>query len=225
VGSREWLSILNKIESLKKLRDINGVRSAGFAPALWVPWELWMYILDRPELKGCSGILRMVCKDWEKYIKSHKSHIKEAVRTISLLSFSLSKLSLPKSRVCQNAAIGGHLSALRWARENGCPWDEMTCAYAAEEGHLDILKWARKNGCPWDEETCALAARGGHLDVLRWARENGCPWDKYTRVYAALGDHLHVLKWARENGCPWDEWTCRRFKISYVKNNRYTILG
>ncbi len=39
------------------------------------------------------------------------------------------------------------------------------------------MKWARENGAPWDEWTCAFAARGGHLDVLKWARENGAPWN------------------------------------------------
>jgi len=47
-----------------------------------------------------------------------------------------------------------------------------------EGGHLEVLKWARENGCPWDEDTCAGAAEGGHLEVLKWARENGCPWDE-----------------------------------------------
>jgi len=54
----------------------------------------------------------------------------------------------------------------------------LTCAYAAEGGHLEVLKWARENGCPWDKQTCAYAAKGGHLEVLKWARENGCPWDE-----------------------------------------------
>ena len=39
-------------------------------------------------------------------------------------------------------------------------------------GHLEVLKWARENGCQWDEWTCATAAEGGHLEVLKWAREN-----------------------------------------------------
>jgi len=113
---------------------------------------------------------------------------------------------LPVGReTCANAAEGGHLEVLKWARENGCPWDERTCANAAEGGHLEVLKWARENGCPWDEgrartrrgrpprgaevgarerlpvgrgRTCANAAKGGHLEVLKWARENGCPWDE-----------------------------------------------
>ncbi len=47
-----------------------------------------------------------------------------------------------------------------------------------------MLKWARANGCPWNQETCALAAKYGYLEVLKWARENGCPWDEHTRQLA-----------------------------------------
>jgi uncharacterized protein YabN with tetrapyrrole methylase and pyrophosphatase domain len=48
-----------------------------------------------------------------------------------------------------------------------------------------MLKWARDNGCPWDESTCKWAAKGYALEVLRWARENGCPWNESTRQSAA----------------------------------------
>jgi hypothetical protein len=54
-----------------------------------------------------------------------------------------------------------------------------------EGGHLEMLKWARENGCPWDEQTCYSAASGGHIEVLRWARENGCPWTESARLLAA----------------------------------------
>ena len=47
-----------------------------------------------------------------------------------------------------------------------------------KRGHLEVLKWARENGCQWNEWTCTNAAEGGHLDVLKWARENGCPWSE-----------------------------------------------
>ena len=54
---------------------------------------------------------------------------------------------------------------LKWARENGCPWDWETCASAAERGHLEVLKWARENGCPWDEDTRLLAASLGYVET------------------------------------------------------------
>jgi hypothetical protein len=39
----------------------------------------------------------------------------------------------------------------------------MTCAFAAGGGHLEVLTWAREQGCPWNELTCSYAAKGGHL--------------------------------------------------------------
>ena len=50
-------------------------------------------------------------------------------------------------------------------------------ANAAEGGHLECLKYAHENGCPWDEWTCSMAAFNGHLECLKYAHENGCPWD------------------------------------------------
>jgi hypothetical protein len=49
---------------------------------------------------------------------------------------------------------------------------------------LDVLKYAHENGCPWNEETCSSAASNGHLDVLKYAHEHGCPWDEETRKVA-----------------------------------------
>ena len=49
---------------------------------------------------------------------------------------------------CKNWSGNGWLDCLKWAKEKGCPWDELTCACAAENGHLDCLNWAQENGCP-----------------------------------------------------------------------------
>ena len=56
--------------------------------------------------------------------------------------------------VLRDAAKGGHLEVLKWARANDCPWGALTCAWAAKCGHLEVLQWARENGCPWNEDTC-----------------------------------------------------------------------
>ena len=39
-------------------------------------------------------------------------------------------------------------------------------ALNAAYSHLEILKWARENGCPWNGDVCANAAREGRLDIL-----------------------------------------------------------
>mgnify|MGYP003969262511 CR=1 FL=1 len=40
---------------------------------------------------------------------------------------------------------------LKYARENGCPWDRWACIYAAKNNNLEMLKYLHENGCPWDE--------------------------------------------------------------------------
>jgi hypothetical protein len=55
-----------------------------------------------------------------------------------------------------------------------------------------VLKWARENGCSWDDETCSDAAMGGHIELLRWARENGAPWTEITRRIAASKGYVEA---------------------------------
>jgi len=107
-------------------------------------------------------------------------------------------------RTCEVAAEAGHLECLKYAHENGCPWDERACFEAAQYGHLDCLKYLHENGCTWDERTCGVAAYGGYLECLQYAHENGCPWFEGTCVEAAAGLELDCLQYLHENGCPWN---------------------
>ena len=107
--------------------------------------------------------------------------------------------------ICANSANNGHIDCLKYAHENGCPWFDSTCTFAAHNGHLDCLKYAHENGCVWNAMTCSWAAKNGHLDCLKYAHENGCPWDKMTTQNAAKNGHLDCLKYAHENGCYWDD--------------------
>jgi len=77
--------------------------------------------------------------------------------------------------------MSGHLECLKYAHEQGCPWDEETCEYAATNGDLECLKYAREHGCPWDDWTCMRAAEYGHLECLKYAHEQGCDWDEDVR--------------------------------------------
>ena len=63
------------------------------------------------------------------------------------------------------------LSLLKYARYNGCKWDEWTCGAAAMNGHLDCLQYLHNNKCPWYKNICDHAANAGHLDCLRYALE------------------------------------------------------
>jgi hypothetical protein len=69
--------------------------------------------------------------------------------------------------LCAAAATIGDLEGLKALRGEGgsFPWDEETCACAAYGGHLEVLKWARENGCPWDEWVRQLAALRGYVET------------------------------------------------------------
>lgn len=81
---------------------------------------------------------------------------------------------------------------LKWARCNGCPWDERTCMGAAMAGRLDILQWARAQGCPWDVSTHNNARCSGYTEIMEWARVNGCPLGPWPRESVAL--HLGFVR-------------------------------
>ena len=98
--------------------------------------------------------------------------------------------------------MNGQLDCLRYARKNGCPWDEKTCEGAAKYGHLECLKYAREQGCRWSKWTCYKAAENGHLECLKYAHEHGCPWDYWTCDKAAEKGHLECLKYACAHGFP-----------------------
>ena len=108
---------------------------------------------------------------------------------------------------CNRSAKNGHLACLRFAHEEGLPWDECVCAWASDRGHLECLRYAHENGCPWDEATSFWASESGHLDCLRYAHEHGCPWDEETCFWASKEGQLNCLRYAHEHGCPWDERT------------------
>lgn len=117
------------------------------------------------------------------------------------------------------AALAGHLDALKFLREHGCPWGENAWEAAAISGHLGTLEWLYAQGCPWNQNACTAAATNGHLDVLQWLRARDCPWDVTTCVTAAAYGHPRVLAWAYEHGCPLDRARC----LAEV-NNGYILL-
>ncbi len=149
----------------------------------------------------------------------------------------------------KEAALGGQLDVLKWAKRNGHKFNsdavrhavkgnnflivkwlykqnhrmlEHICSEAASHGQLPILKWAKEinsNRRDAYRTICFEAARHGHLHILKWAHENGFPWDNQTCLFAAMRGHLDCLKYAWENGCEWHRQIC-----SYAKGYGYTEL-
>ena len=52
---------------------------------------------------------------------------------------------------------------------------KQTCAQAAYNGNLELLKWARLNGCPWDEVTYEQGVDNGDPALVCYLEDEGCP--------------------------------------------------
>lgn len=143
------------------------------------------------------------------------------------------------------AAEGGHLRAVEFLIEQGCPLDRRACSAGAGSGDPEVIASLRKAGCPWDAETCAKAAEGGHLallrrlvtewkcpmderamegaafagrmDIIEFLRSSGCDWDERAIAMASHGGHAEIVELLRSGGCPWDERACK-FAISSSGN-------
>ena len=81
---------------------------------------------------------------------------------------------------------------MKYAHENGCPWDERTCAYSSENGHLDCLRYAHENGCPWDSGTTHKAAINEHYKCFVYAIQNGCPFYSRAKIPKFLKRYLGI---------------------------------
>ena len=65
---------------------------------------------------------------------------------------------------------------------------QSACYWAASRGHIECLKYAHENGCPWNEDTSFWAAfnregsgyNGQFEECLVYLYDNGCPGDEYT---------------------------------------------
>ena len=72
-----------------------------------------------------------------------------------------------------------------WARENKPSRSADTCYCAAMFGHLPALKYLHENGCPWDTNTCFCAAYNKQWDCLQYLVDNKCPrWEMCAEEYA-----------------------------------------
>lgn len=95
----------------------------------------------------------------------------------------------------------GHTECLRYAHMYESKWPRGAISDAAANGYLSCIKFARENGCQWednytDNSACTRAAMNGHLHCLRFANDNGCRCDSHTILYAGMNGHLDCLKYS-----------------------------
>ena len=122
---------------------------------------------DLANLRAVSHWMRDAVDATGREIRKFSNQDAAKLGNVSLLKDRHSRGLLKgdeRSLVCAAAARTGQLEELKALRAD-FPWDSRTCAFAAEQGHLEVLKWARENGCPWDEHTRQLARSKGYVET------------------------------------------------------------
>lgn len=108
-----------------------------------VPSEI-MEIILKEVTGGSIPVCLHVCKLWHQLLKPSLQPTEEMSRpTICLLK---------RHAFCRKVARRGWLRVLQWAcNEMNCfhHEDRWVCANAAKGGHLHVLMWAREQGYNW----------------------------------------------------------------------------
>lgn len=104
-----------------------------------------------------------------------------------------------KNKVCDIACQIGDLSLLMCAQKNGCEFDLNITLVAAVGGHLSLLKYVHEiEPFIWHPKTTYVAAKHGHLSCLKYACKHKCPWDPMTVFAAIKNKHIDCIKYANE---------------------------
>lgn len=106
----------------------------------------------------------------------------------------------PQGSVC-DALVADFVEGLRFAHENGCPFDDNTTQIAAELGAIHCLKYAVENGCPMHPNTVASAIEYGNLACLQYAHKKGASFQAVNEVMyrVAYAGYLDILKYLYEH--------------------------
>ena len=105
----------------------------------------------------------------------------------------------------RDAAAGGHIDALKYAAERGCPVAPITCSFGVycdeNSPHFECMKYIFDNHDQTFDSISAITR--GHFACFRYAHDHGAPWSKDIVVTAARMGKVDYLKYAFEEGnCP-----------------------
>lgn len=129
---------------------------------------------------------------------------------------------------CENAALGGNIDCLRYARAYNCPWDEKITTIAIKNGHYDMLKYAVEEGCPISNDSglwrhiietekmefmlslkheklpsdiCDIVA-GIDYHTLKNVHEKGFRFSRRAYINAVMNNNVDCFRYLHLNGCP-----------------------
>lgn len=79
--------------------------------------------------------------------------------------------------VVLNASLSGNLPCIQYvyAQQGFTAHDALSCGFMAHGGHFECLRFAHENGCPWDEYTLKNAFLYRQWSCFWYALTHGCP--------------------------------------------------
>ena len=100
------------------------------------------------------------------------------------------------------AATAGSIDLLKFFRHL---WSEHVYTKAAEKGHLSVLKWAREDAeqnYPWPEaKMFPAAAKCDNVELYQWLFDQNFPFEEEKSFIIALKlGHFKFIKFARSHG-------------------------
>ncbi len=125
--------------------------------------------------------------------------------------------------VCEAASMHGSINALKYARQNKCPWTAKTANHAA---NLECLQYTLQNGCPYTPaDVCANAVKRGDLAMLTFAVEFGCQWDLNTLCHGVVVNDIAMVRYIYKRSKP--QWpkgllSTNREVLSYMHRHKCT---
>jgi hypothetical protein len=100
--------------------------------------------------------------------KSKRPGDNESIKYLNCLKYLYNKGYQISSTTCSAAALGNNLDCLMFLHNIKCKWDSDTCFFASCSG-VDCLKYAIENGCPYDKRNCIYKAKqNNHMDIVKY---------------------------------------------------------
>jgi hypothetical protein len=130
-----------------------------------------------------------------------------SIELLRWLQQKLPHLECDEQVMCA-AAEGGHVAMCQHLRANGCAWSIAACQDAAAYDRVGALRWLRDNGCPFDAAAVGVvaAASGDSLKVMAYLLAEGLlSPELLTKMLNLAGatEHLAAVQWLRQHGAEW----------------------
>ncbi len=154
----------------------------------------------KTELTKCfEEKLKQIQLDYDKKLNEIALIINKKSKIIENLQW--------KEDTFSNAVLEGDLEKMKWLKENGCHFGNLTFYNAGLNGNLDNMKWLLENNCNINENNppaLSGAIQNGNINNLNWLKEHGAKFGMSSDFILRKEiekNNLETIKWLIENGC------------------------